>query len=353
MKLGSVPKIQGIILVASVFLFLGIAGYCQVKPPEVERFGPIDSTLVILEVPKNPCEYAEPFFVYVGIRNTFHDTLWIEELREGDELVFLYREGIPMRRPKRQVEFDYTMITSYIPVAPGDSLMRAFDLSWNRYAENMSGIWSSRLELPAFPVGPFRLKITYSLYSGNEPFSGIGLFLGKVSRSIDLEVLEPSPERRQCIELTRNGLFDLDSLGIDPYFELRQQIEKLCPQSGIVQILDVSFSRAVNRFVKNRWIEHPGQPVPFDLSKVETVLLDVARRYEQSGEMVMTISSLYYAYRAQDAKAQGLRVLGEVARENLNSPLGTNAAYFRSQVENNWQKTISFDEFRQRHQGKQ
>ncbi|MFH1010909.1 MAG: hypothetical protein V1784_06720 [bacterium] len=78
-----------------------LLGYCHGRYQDIDRLGPIDSTLIILEAPKKACEYAEPFIVHVGIRNPFEDTLWIEEHAEweGFDVIFTDVKANPLKRP--------------------------------------------------------------------------------------------------------------------------------------------------------------------------------------------------------------------------------------------------------------
>ena len=85
------------------FIPFCIASLCYAQPPGRERFSPIDSTLIILDVPKNPCEYGEPFIICTGIHNPFSDTIWIGEFWEGDELELTGWDGkrtdLPQKGP--------------------------------------------------------------------------------------------------------------------------------------------------------------------------------------------------------------------------------------------------------------
>ncbi|MBU1936234.1 hypothetical protein KKG05_02465 [bacterium] len=315
------------------------APFCQAKS-ETERFGPIDSSLIILEIPKNPCEYAEPFFIYTGIRNPFSDTVWIADQGGNDELEFLDLEGnlLEMREQEgreswRMEELRWPI---YYSIAPGDTFHRNFDLCYSSHREKSRTLlpWS-HLELPAFRVGKFRLRITYELFVGKR-YRG-DASLGKVSRTVDLEVLEPSPERQRCIDLAQDGLFDINVEGIDHYFTLRDSIENTCPGSSILQSLDVAFHRALESYLDSKWFHK--QPVSFDLSKVETVLLDVARRYRRTDIGRGVLRDLYGVYRAQNARDRGVRVFDSLAQEYPNLIFGVKAEFLKTAKENNWMDT--------------
>ena len=177
--------------------------------------------------------------------------------------------------------------------------------------------------------------------------------MGKVSRFVDLEVLEPSPERLDCLAMVDNELFDIDDRGINYYFDIRERLEETCSQMNIIETLDVSFESAMNFFLTKCWYNQPGQLISFDLSKVEAIFLEVTRRYARSDIGASAASTLFRAYRAQNAKDRGLQVLGEIAYEHPNSSTGDWAFFYRSQIENNWQRTISFKEFKKRYQRRQ
>ena len=195
---------------------------------------------------------------------------------------------------------------------------------------------STWLILPAFWVGTSRLKITYELYSGKWPSRGISL--GKVSRSIGLEVLEPTPERKHCLELAARKLYDLSFWGVDYYFNLRALIEGRCPKSGITGILDVSFAQALAELLQNRRYNYPHRRISFDLPKTEALLIDVIHRYAKSRIGESAVVTLYYAYQERYAKKRGLKVLGEIAREYSNIETGHLAEVYISRIENNWSK---------------
>ena len=73
------------------------------------------------------------------------------------------RAGNLLKYPEGRARIDYSMLATYVPIAPHDSLERTFDLCWSEYAERWTRATSSELMLPAFPVGKFRLTITYEL----------------------------------------------------------------------------------------------------------------------------------------------------------------------------------------------
>ncbi|MFH1010910.1 MAG: hypothetical protein V1784_06725 [bacterium] len=212
------------------------------------------------------------------------------------------------------------------------------------------------MELPAVPLGSFRLTVSYELSLGKPYFHKGGYLLGKISRSIDLEVLELSPERRECVEQAIAGLFDLDSLGINHYFELRKQLEKSYPQSGIVNALDVAFSHAMIALLPKPLERDHGRPVLFNLFKAEDVLLDVAHRYADSPPGESALCALFFAYQNFKAQTRGLQVFGKLANENRGTDLGMWATYNKSRIENNWRsvdEVHSLERIRRQYYGKQ
>ncbi len=338
-------------IVAVALVVFNDALFCQARPSDAERFGPIDPSLIILEIPKTSCEYAEPFFVYTGIRNPFADTVWVADQRDNDELEFLDSEGnlLEMRKYEGSEDLitEYFWVPVYYPIAPGDTFHRNFDLCYTSHHEiPRIPLPNSHLKLPAFRVGKFRLRITYELFVGKH-YPG-DASLGKVSRTVDLEVRQPSPKRQRCIDLVQDGLFDLNVEGINHYFTLRESIENACPGSSILQNLDAALYMALLSYLSSKWFHE--QPVSFDLSKVEAVLLDVAQRYRRMRIGRGALLDLYYAYRAKDARARGVQVFDSIAQEYPNLLFGVNAEYLKTAIENNWQSGPDiWSDYKRRH----
>ncbi len=332
------------------FVVLNDALFCQAKS-DAERFGPIDSSLIILEIPKTSCEYAEPFFVYTGVRNPFSDTIWVKREGDYDELECLNLEGnlldIRQYEGYEHLRMEYLRIPIYDPIAPGDTIHRNFDLCFGTYREKPRILHpASHLELPAFRTGKFQLRITYEIFVGKYYPGNVSL--GKISRTVDLEVLQPSPERQKCIELAQEGLFDLNIEGIDHYSTLRESIENTCPGSSVLQNLDMALHKALVSYLSSKWFHE--QPVSFDLSKVEAVLLDVSRRYRRMNTGRGALLDLFYVYRAKDARARGLQVFDSISREYPNLLFGVKADFLKTAIENNWMDTSQkWTKYKRRH----